>query len=59
ALIAGWSWWRPLLIGTTLLSLGLTLLDWENAYAGVVVNVTILVALVVGPRFTALVSGSA
>jgi len=59
ALIAGWSWWHPLLIGTTLLSLGLTLLDWENAYAGVVVNVIILVALVVGPRLTALVSGSA
>jgi hypothetical protein len=35
------------------------LLDWENAYAGVVVNVIILVALVVGPRLTALVSGSA
>lgn len=56
ALIAGWTWWRPLLIGITLLSLGLTLLDWENAYAGVAVNVIILVTLVVGPRLSSLLN---
>lgn len=57
ALVAGWAWWRPFLMGITLLSLGLTLLDWENAYAGVAVNLLILLGLMIGPRLTALLTG--
>lgn len=46
AVLRDWSSWWPLLIGVTLFSLVLTTLDWTVAYAGIVVNVGILVALV-------------
>jgi hypothetical protein len=45
-----WSAWRTILMGVTLVSLMLTMLDWTVAYAGVVVNVVILAMLVLAPR---------
>jgi hypothetical protein len=50
AVIAGWSWWQPLLLGVTLFSLVLTTLDWGVAYAGVIINIVILAVVWVGPR---------
>lgn len=50
ALIAGWSWWQPVLLGVTLFSLMLTALDWGVAYAGVIINIVILAVVWVGPR---------
>jgi len=50
ALLAGWSWWQPVLIGVTLVSLLLTVLDWRIAYAGVVVNLVILAVFALEPR---------
>lgn len=44
-LLSGWNRWRSLLLGVTVFSLVLTLLDWESAFAGVVVNLGILAAL--------------
>lgn len=50
AMLAGWSWWPPVLIGVTLFSLLLTALDWRVAYAGIVVNLVILAMLTLEPR---------
>jgi hypothetical protein len=50
ALLAGWSWWQPVLIGVTLFSLALTALDWGVAYAGVIINIVILVVILLGPK---------
>lgn len=50
ALPAGWSWWQPVLVGVTLFSLVLTVVDWSNAFAGVIVNIAILAAVLLGPR---------
>lgn len=51
-----WAWWRPALAGVTLFSLVLTALDWNVAFAGVIVNLAILVWLWVGPRLTAVLA---
>lgn len=53
ALIAGWPWATPLLAIVTLLSLVLTVLDWDRAYAGAVFNVVVLGALGAGPSIAA------
>jgi hypothetical protein len=53
ALIAGWSWWMPVLLGVTLFSLVLTALDWRVAYAGVIINFVVLAVILVGPRVAA------
>lgn len=45
-----WPAWRTILVGVTLVSLILTTLDWTVAYAGIVVNVAILAALILFPR---------
>ncbi len=50
ALLAGWDWYRPLLLGAALFSLALTALDWKVAAAGVVVNAVILAWLWLGPH---------
>jgi len=52
ALWMGWSWSQPVLVGVTLLSLVLTALDWDVAFAGVILNIAILVLLWLGPRLT-------
>ena len=48
----GWAGWQPLLLGVTLLSLALTALDWDVAFAGVILNIVILALLWLGPRLT-------
>lgn len=50
ALLAGWEWFQPALIVVTLISLVLTALDYRIAYAGVVINILILVGIWLGPR---------
>ena len=49
-LSAGWTWAQPMLISVTILSLVLTALDWNTAFAGVILNVIILIAVWLGPR---------
>jgi hypothetical protein len=51
ALLAGWDWWQPVLLGTTLLSLALTGLDWSNAFMGAITDIAILAILWLGPQF--------
>ena len=51
AWLAGWGWWQPVLVGVTLFSLALTVLDWSNAFMGAIINVVILVLLWLGLRF--------
>lgn len=53
ALLAGWDWWQPLLVGVTLLSLALTGLDWSNAFMGAGIDILILAILWLGPRIAA------
>jgi hypothetical protein len=50
ALLAGWAWWQPALVGVVLVSLVLTTLDWSNAFAGALMNSIILAVLWLGPR---------
>jgi len=50
ALLAGWAWWNSVLVGVTLVSLSLTILDWSNAFRGAVVDVAILALILAGPR---------
>jgi hypothetical protein len=45
AMLTGWEWWQPALIGVTIASLLLTLFDWSSAYAGAILNTLILIAL--------------
>ena len=46
ALLAGWAWWNPVLVGITLVSLTLTVLDWSSAFRGAVIDVAILALIV-------------
>jgi hypothetical protein len=46
------AWWQAALLWVTLFSLLLTVLDWQVAIAGVVINLVILVALGLTPFFT-------
>ncbi len=57
ALLAGWSWWQPVLVGVTLTSLALTALDWNIAFAGANINILILAVLWLGPRVANWLSG--
>ncbi len=50
ALLAGWSWRQPVLVGMTLFSLALTVLDWNIASKGAMINIAILAVLWLGPR---------
>lgn len=52
ALLAGWEWRRLALLAAATLSLILTVLDWQDARAGAILNVVILIVLGVGPLFT-------
>lgn len=51
-LYADTSWWRPVLIGATLVSLALTGLDYKAAYAGAIINLVILGVAILYPVFT-------
>lgn len=46
AFLVDWHSWQRLLIAVTLFSLGLTILDWSVASAGIAVNLVILAVLV-------------
>jgi hypothetical protein len=50
AMLIGWEWWQPALIGVTIASLLLTVFDWSSAYAGAILNTLILIALWLGPH---------
>jgi hypothetical protein len=50
SLLAGWTWWRSLMVPVTCFSLVLTTVDWSVAFAGVAVNVVILGLLWLAPR---------
>lgn len=41
------AWWLPILLITTLISLVLTVLDWEAAKFGAILNVLILIVLLI------------
>ena len=56
ALLAGWAWWNSVLIGVTLISLALTILDWSNAFRGAVIDVAILALILAGPQISPLFS---
>jgi hypothetical protein len=56
ALLQEWDWWRTVLLAVTLLSLGLTSLDWSVAFAGAIVNIAILAIVWLGPRMVGLFS---
>ncbi len=49
ALLAGWDWYRPMLTGVAVFSLALTAMDWKAAFAGVILNIIILVWLWLAP----------
>ena len=51
-LLVGWNGARCLAAGVAMLSLILTLLDWEIAFAGAIVNFVILAALFLGPKIS-------
>ena len=57
ALLAGWAWWNPVLVGITLVSLTLTVLDWSSAFRGAVIDVAILALIVANPRIAPWFSG--
>lgn len=46
-------WWRPALFAVTLLSLVLTILDWDTAKTGAIISFTNLAMLWLWPLFTA------
>lgn len=50
AFLLGWTWWRPVLIAVTLLSLLITVIAYGPATAGIVVNLVILACLFLIPR---------
>ena len=39
------TWWQPVLLGTTLFSLLITILDWDAAKFGAITNIIILIIL--------------
>jgi hypothetical protein len=49
ALYASWNWWQPVLMMAASISLVLTLLDWNVAFVGAMVDVAILACLWLGP----------
>lgn len=52
-LLAGWPWAQPMAVGLALLSLLLTLLDWNTAYAGAIVDTAILCVIWLAPAVLA------
>ncbi len=51
-LVAKWKWNQSLLIGVSIFSLALTILDWGIAFTGVLVDIAILVIILIGPSVT-------
>lgn len=46
-LFAHQSWWRPMLVGTMVLSTAIIALDWAPSFRGAIINVVILAVLAV------------
>jgi hypothetical protein len=46
-------WWQPMLLAATIVSLSLTLLDWDVAFMGAMVDVLILAGVWFAPRVAA------
>jgi hypothetical protein len=46
-------WWQPMLLAATIVSLALTLLDWDVAFMGAMVDVVILACVWLAPRVAA------
>lgn len=44
------SWWRPLMLGTLVLSSSVIALDWAPAFRGAIVNLAILALLILTAR---------
>ncbi len=55
-MLAGWSWIPPMLVSVTIFSLIITALDWEAAFAGVIVNGVILLIWKFGSQLVGLFS---
>lgn len=47
--LLGASWWQPVLIITTLISLVICVLDWSVAFRGAIINIVILAAILLQP----------
>ncbi|MCC6499570.1 MAG: ABC transporter permease [Anaerolineales bacterium] len=54
ALLAGWEWYRPVLISVAVGSLVITALNWKDAYIGAILNILILIILLLGPNISRL-----
>jgi hypothetical protein len=52
----GLSWWRPLLVGTSLVSTAIIALDWAPAFRGAYVNVAIVILVWLSTRLSAVAS---
>ena len=50
SLLLGWSSTHQIVLGVTLFSLILTVLDWDVAYAGIIVNIILLIGTLLVPR---------
>lgn len=50
AMLAGWEWSRLALLVVAAFSLALTMLDWQDAQAGGILNIIILLAAGIGPN---------
>jgi hypothetical protein len=53
-LITGQAWTTQTLVATTLLSLAITALDWGVAFRGTLIDAAVLAAMLIVPRFPAL-----
>ena len=51
------AWWQPLLIATALFSLVITVLDWQVAFRGALLDLFILAIIYLLPQLTALMAG--
>ena len=57
AVLAGWTSWLPMVTATTVFSLVLTVLDWQAAFAGAILNALILGLIWLGPIFLSRLTG--
>lgn len=48
----GQSWWRPVMVATSLVSTAVIALDWAPAFRGAYVNVAILILVWLSTRFS-------
>ncbi|HEY69549.1 MAG TPA: ABC transporter permease [Anaerolineae bacterium] len=56
ALIGNWAWWQPATFGVTLFSLVLSTLDYQVAFAGMIIDLAILLVLILGPWIGSLIA---